>query len=192
MTGLPMLMPLFTPLFLVTFREFALTAGSVALLLIAVGLLVAEVVGPTHGTAAAGGVVVLIAAALLRAQDGGGEPTALLVLLAVALAVFAVFCVFEVVQLRKRRAVTGAAGLLDMLGAVRDALDPIGYVFANGERWRAMTPDRAHLPVGTPVRVLALHGLTLIVTPAFATETTLPPAPPVPLVVSGASERTLA
>jgi len=173
------------PLFLVTLREFSLTAGSVLLLLVAVALLVAEIVGPTHGTAAAGGVVVLIAAALLRSQDGGSEPTVLLVLLGIALVVFAAFCVFEVVQLRKRRVVTGVAGLLDTLGAVREPLTPVGSVFINGERWRAVTPDGAHLPAGTPVRVLAVEGLLLVVAPAVPTETTLPPPPVSPLMVSG-------
>lgn len=173
------------PLFLVTLREFSLTAGSVLLLLVAVALLVAEIVGPTHGTAAAGGVVVLIAAALLRSQDGGSEPTVLLVLLGIALVVFAAFCVFEVVQLRKRRVVTGTAGLLDTLGAVREPLTPVGSVFINGERWRAVTPDGTHLLAGTPVRVLAVKGLSLVVAPAVLTETTLPPPPVSPLMVSG-------
>ncbi len=40
--GLPMFMTM--SLLLVTFREFVLTAGSIALLLVAVGLLIAEVV----------------------------------------------------------------------------------------------------------------------------------------------------
>lgn len=177
----------FTPvsLFAQTASENVLTVASVVLVLVAVGLLVAEAVGPTHGTAAAGGVVVLVAALLLRARQGDALHVPLLVLFGVVVVVFAGFCAFEVFQLRKRRSVSGVSGLLDALGTVREPLAPVGHVLVGGELWRAVTPNRASLPAGAPVRVLSVQGLTLVVAPAFPTETTLPPAPASPYEAVG-------
>lgn len=183
MSGLsPFIVPRFAQ---IAVPDELLIGASVALVLVAVGLLVAELTGPTHGTAAAGGAVVLVAALLLRAREGDALYVPLLALFAVGVVVFVGFCAFEIAQLRKRRSVSGAAGLLDALGTVRQPLNPVGSILVAGERWRAVTPNRAPLPAGAPVRVLSIHGLTLVVAPVFPTEASLPPAPAAPYEAAG-------
>ncbi len=165
------------------------TAVGALLVVVALGLLGAELVGPTHGTAAAGAAVVLVAAMIVLTWQGNGQIAAgLLVALLLAFALFLALAVWEIVRLRQRRATTGAAGLMDALGTVREPLVPQGTVFVNGELWRAATADGAPVAVGEQVRVVAMRGLTLVVVPVAATETTLPP-PPVPpfSVVSSSS-----
>ncbi len=66
--------------------------------------------------------------------------------------------------LRKKPA-TGAPALIGMVGTVREALDPTGMVFLNGELWTAtattLPPGQASLPVGARVEVTAINGLRL-------------------------------
>lgn len=178
---MPGFFPLIHPFIAQAVSGDTLTAiASGVLVLVAVGLLVAEFVGPTHGTAAAGGAVVLVAALLLRAREGDALHVPLIALFGVLTVAFVGFCLFEIWLLRGRRSVSGAAALVDALGTVRESLDPVGQILVAGERWRAVTPNRSPLPVGVSVRVLAVHGLTLVVAPVFPTETTLPPAPVAP------------
>ena len=59
---------------------------------------------------------------------------------------------------------SGAARLVGQRGAARDALDPGGYVYVNGELWRARTePGADAIPAGAEVRVVQGHRMTLTV-----------------------------
>ncbi len=152
-------------------------AGSI-LLAVALLLVVAEFFTPTHGSVAVGGLVILAVGLILLAQGtGSAVPVALIVALGVALAAFAALVVFEIVMARHRPVTTGASGLENEIGVVREPLIPAGTVFVHGERWRAIAADGATLPVGTSVRILAVHELTLVVQAAEETEMTLPPLP---------------
>lgn len=152
-------------------------AGAV-LLGLALALFVAEFFAPTHGSVAVGGLVILVVGLIVLAQGtGSAVPVVLIVALALALIAFAVLVVFEVVMARNRPVTTGASGLENEIGVVREALSPAGTVFVHGERWRAVAADDATLPVGVPVRIVAVHDLTLVVEPAAETEMTLPPIP---------------
>lgn len=148
------------------------------LLALAFGLIAAEFFSPTHGSVAVGGLVVLIVGLILLA-DGteSAVPSLLLVALGVMLALFTALIIVEIVLARHRPVTTGASGLENEIGTVREEMAPEGTVFIHGERWRAFTADGSHLPVGTPVRVLAVRELTLIVQPLTAEETGLPPTP---------------
>jgi membrane protein implicated in regulation of membrane protease activity len=65
---------------------------------------------------------------------------------------------------RRRRVQVGVETLIGEEGYVRAG----GYVFVNGELWRAHGAE--HLPPGTRVRILAVEGLALVVEPADRTE----------------------
>jgi membrane-bound serine protease (ClpP class) len=148
------------------------------LLILALGLVAAEFFSPTHGSVAAGGLVLLIAGLILLADGSeSAVPSLLLVALGVLLAFFAALVVVEIVMARHRPVTTGASGLENEIGTVREELAPEGIVVIHGERWRASSADGSHLPVGTPVLVLSVHELTLIVQPITETETGLPPTP---------------
>ena len=58
----------------------------------------------------------------------------------------------------------GAAQLAGLRGVARDTLDPAGYVYVNGELWRARIEAGADpIPAGTEVRVVAGQRMTLTV-----------------------------
>jgi membrane-bound serine protease (ClpP class) len=148
------------------------------LLALALLLMVAEIFAPTHGSVAVGGLVILVVGLIVLAQGtGSAVPVVLIVALALALVAFAALVIFEVAMARHRPVTTGASGLENEIGVVREELTPVGMVFVHGERWRATTEDGTILPVGMPVRILAVQNLTLIVEAAPETATTLPPLP---------------
>jgi membrane-bound serine protease (ClpP class) len=152
-------------------------AGGV-LLALALALFAAEFVAPTHGSVAVGGLVILVVGLIVLAQGtGSAVPVVLIVALALALVAFAALAVFEVAMARHRPVTTGASGLENEIGVVREELAPAGTVFVHGERWRAVAADGATLPVGTPVRIISVADLTLVVQYAPETATTLPPVP---------------
>ncbi len=148
------------------------------LLVLALLLFVAELFAPTHGSVAVGGLVILVIGLIVLAQGtGSAVPVVLIVALALALVAFAALVVFEIAMARHRPVTTGASGLENEIGVVREELTPVGMVFVHGEHWRATTEGGAMLPVGTPVRILAVRELTLVVEAAPETVTTLPPLP---------------
>jgi len=59
---------------------------------------------------------------------------------------------------------SGAARLVGLRGVARGTLDPNGYVYVNGELWRARTEaGAAAIPAGAEVRVVQGHRMTLTV-----------------------------
>jgi membrane-bound serine protease (ClpP class) len=71
--------------------------------------------------------------------------------------------VFEVAywqrRMRGRKVQTGVQNLVGSVGEVTEPLAPVGQVRVLGELWSARATSE--LPRGTPVRVVALNGLTL-------------------------------
>jgi membrane-bound serine protease (ClpP class) len=146
--------------------------GAVVLLLLGVGMLIAELF-VTSGLLGAGGALLLVLGGVLLVDrfdpDWFVEPSArasvpLVLVLPTALVVagFAVFIAFRTAQARRLPQRVGDVGLLSEQGT---ALGPVssegGEVFVHGERWRAVssTPIRR----GAPVVVRRVEGLTLYV-----------------------------
>ena len=50
-------------------------------------------------------------------------------------------------------------------GIVRRPLEPIGSIHAAGEEWTARSADDQPIERGTPVKVIAVDGLTVLVEP---------------------------
>ena len=68
---------------------------------------------------------------------------------------------------KRRRATTGAEGLVGQVAVVVTACEPEGYVQVEGERWRARCAEGAG--VGEQVVVEAVEtGLMLVVTPVHS------------------------
>lgn len=66
-------------------------------------------------------------------------------------------------RMRRRRVVTGAEDLIGAVGEVTESLGPRGRVRLRGELWEARS--QGEIRSGTPVRVVAVHGLVLEVQP---------------------------
>ncbi|MEO7144258.1 MAG: NfeD family protein, partial [Bryobacteraceae bacterium] len=136
-----------------------------ALLLLALACFVLEAKYPAHGILAVGGAVSMILGALLLIN---GPPdmrihfaTALSVTLPFAL--ITTFLVSLVLRAQRNKVMTGESGLLDEIGVAHSALRPEGTIFVHGEYWNAVSSSIVE--AGSPVRVVAVDGLTLRVIP---------------------------
>ena len=66
-------------------------------------------------------------------------------------------------RMRRVKVGTGVENLIGATGEVTTPLAPVGQIRVLGELWQARASSE--LPRGAPVRVVALHGLTLDVEP---------------------------
>jgi membrane-bound serine protease (ClpP class) len=74
-------------------------------------------------------------------------------------AAFVIALVRLVVQAQRRRARTGAEGLVGRSGVADTALDPEGWIVVQGERWRARAEGA--MARGEAVEVVSMEGLLL-------------------------------
>ncbi|MCC7103903.1 MAG: nodulation protein NfeD [Chloroflexi bacterium] len=138
------------------------------LLLFGVVLFVLEAYTPSHGALTVGGGAAFLAGSLLlfNAPDAPYLQVSIAAIAAVTavLVTFGFVVVGLAVGTRHRRVTTGREGLLGQVAEVRRALDPEGMVHVEGELWQAVTEGR-RVEVGERVRILAVDGLRLSVTP---------------------------
>lgn len=147
-----------------------MTLLTLALVLLGLGLLVAEAHLPTYGLLGTTGIGALAGAVVLAVVASGGS-VALALGLAVPLVAGSVL--LGGVAMRKALAASrgrgrcGAEGLVGQVGVVRRPLDPLGQVAVEGELWRARRSwaeeDEPPPAEGEPVVVDRVQGLTLSV-----------------------------
>jgi membrane-bound serine protease (ClpP class) len=127
-----------------------------------------------HGLLTLGGLVcfALGASALYTAPGDPFGPivavaTPLVVVMTVTFAV--IMGLVTVAAIRTRRmAMPGLVGLdvgKGMRGVVRQPLEPLGSIFVAGEEWTARSVGDEPIARGTPVKVIAVDGLTVLVEP---------------------------
>ncbi|NGO53831.1 NfeD family protein [Mesorhizobium camelthorni] len=132
------------------------------LIVLGVGLIVAEAFAPSFGILGIGGTVALVlGATILFDTDIPGLQLSWPVIGGVAVGSLALTLL--IVRLawtsQRRKVVTGAQQLVGATGTVGDWNGTVGHVFVHGERWNAVS-SRPLAP-GQEVRVTALNGLTL-------------------------------
>jgi membrane-bound serine protease (ClpP class) len=150
---------------LYAFSVLPVNLAGIFLILFGIGLFAAEVKVVSHGLLAVGGAVALVAGSLLlfAGRDNRGtyrvDLGILVPSLVLALALVAMLTA-RTVQMRRRPATTGAAG---MIGAAARVVEPFaggeGRVHVFGEYWDAHGP--ADLAPGDDVRVVRVEGLRL-------------------------------
>jgi membrane-bound serine protease (ClpP class) len=142
------------------------------LIVFAMGLFVLDLVTPSHGILTAGAIVsFLLGSAILYNTPEGAPvfqvaPQAIIMMTLLLAGSFGIV-LGSVVRSHRRPSVTGREGLLGQRGHVRQALDPEGMVFVEGELWTATTVGEP-VPVGTAVEVVGVEGLRLHVRPVAA------------------------
>ena len=136
----------------------------VLLMLLAIGLLVAEVKVGGFGVLGIGGLVAMVFGMLILVDSP--DPAVRIgwfTALSLALPFAAIFLIILVALLRsyKQKATTGDEGMVGLIGVADTDIGETGRVRIRGEYWtaRASSP----VPAGKTVRVLAIEYLTLIV-----------------------------
>ena len=142
---------------------------AVALLLAALVMIVLEAKFASHGVLAAAGIACLVFGLATLVDAPVPE---LRVHLSTALAAGLSFGAISfslagiALKARRNKVLIGPEAMLRQTATVVTPLDPIGQVEVRGELWQARIPTSiAPIPSGIQVRVTAIDGLTLLVTP---------------------------
>ena len=155
-------------LLLAFFALRLLPVNYAGVLLIALGLLllILEIKVTSYGLLAAGGITSLVFGSMILVDPRAPELQLNLRVVGPVLLASVVLTLFLVrlgVAAQRQKPVTGADGMIGVIGHALTAIGPdaIGQVRAQGEIWRATTAE--DIAEGTPVRVTHIDGLTLTV-----------------------------
>jgi membrane-bound serine protease (ClpP class) len=139
---------------------------SLLAVLLAFGLMGADLFVPSHGGLTVAGITLLVVGALtlIDPQQAPGVFIALWLIFLVALMVasLAAAAIYFALRSRNEPVRVGSEALIGKLAEVRQPLDPEGMVFVEGALWRAVSEDGAAAP-GELVRVTGIHELRLLV-----------------------------
>jgi membrane-bound serine protease (ClpP class) len=139
--------------------------GGVFLILLAVGLFVAELFVTSHGALTAGGIAALVIGSLILFSHTYSSPAmevnrGLIAGVAIAVACFLIFVIGAIIRGQRRRKATGAEGMIDGVAVAKTPLDPMGTVLAKGELWTAVTKGEK-VERGEEVIITKVEGLKL-------------------------------
>lgn len=160
---------LFLALF--AFQILPVSYAGVALILLGIGLMVAEAFVPSFGSLGIGGVVAFVfGSVMLMNTQAPGFTIRLSVILGVAaaVAICLLLLIIFAVRSHRRRVVSGAEEMVGLIAQPVKAFTHTGQVRVHGEIWRARTSGRVNK--NQPVRVIHLDGLTLDVEPVDETD----------------------
>jgi membrane-bound serine protease (ClpP class) len=132
------------------------------LILLAIGLFIAEAFITSHGVLGLGGAVAMLFGSLMLIDSP--EPSlriswAVIIPVVAASALLFIVTVSVAVRAHRSRVDTGREGLIGLIAEARTDIDETGQVFVRGEFWNARSDE----PVkkGEKVVVLRVDGLTL-------------------------------
>jgi membrane-bound serine protease (ClpP class) len=140
--------------------------AGLALIILGLGLFIAELFTSTFGALTTGGIIAFIVGGLILFNTGEIAyqlPLSSVLGIPIFLGLIFAFGLRKVIQSRKFQPVTGAEGLIGARGLVKVALDPRGTVLVWGERWQAVSATGETIPVGERVQVTGRDGFQLMV-----------------------------
>lgn len=147
--------------------QLPVTLVGILLILLGVGLIVAETQIPS-GVLGGAGVLALIAGGLLlydTDSDEFGISPPVVIVVGLLIGVGMVFVIRKVLEARRNPVLTGWEEMVGAEGEVREPLAPVGQVFVRGTLWRARAVGgadaEAEIDRGDRVRVESVEGLTL-------------------------------
>ena len=151
---------------LYAFALLPVNYAGLALIVLGIGLMVAEAFAPSFGVLGIGGAAAFVLGAAIIVDTEAPEFQISWAVIS-AMAVTSLILTFIVVRLaissHRRQVATGTEEMAGASGEVSDWQDGRGHVIAHGERWRAVSD--AALTRGQPVRVTGIDGLVLRVEP---------------------------
>jgi membrane-bound serine protease (ClpP class) len=150
--------------------------AGLALILLGVALMIAEVLTPGVMVLGIGGVAAFIIGSVFLFDPGDvsfgfGVSWPVIGAATATTAAFMFLVLGLALRARRRPVVTGIEEMVGSPGRVVEWSGDSGRVHVHGETWQARSRAQAPLPAGTKVRVVALDGLTAIVEPELTPET---------------------
>lgn len=148
----------------VSFQILPINYGGVALILLGILLLVAELLTPTFGLLFVGGMISLTLGSifLIDSPDPNLRLSFSTILPTIAvLSLILGAILFSVLRTYGRPVMSGEEGMVGEIGTVRTSLAPRGTVRIRGEQWNAVAADDVPIEAGEKVRIVSLDGLCL-------------------------------
>lgn len=142
-----------------------LPVNTAGLLLIVLGIVffALEVKVHSHGILAAGGALSFLVGSLILFEPGPAGvfrlPLPVVAGTTGATALFFLWVIAKAVGSQRRRVTTGAEAMVGQVGEAATPLSPKGQIRVRGEIWQAHSAEP--VPVGAPVEVVHVRGLTL-------------------------------
>ena len=146
------------------FQTLPISYAGLALLVLGLGLLIAEVTVISGGLLALGGVIALTLGSLMLFESPNPNlqvSLGVIVPTVVILSGIIFLLVQKALRAQTQKVTTGAAGLLGAVGKAATDLSPEGQVFVHGEFWQATSTHS--VAKGTKVRVMKVDGIHLLV-----------------------------
>ncbi len=143
--------------------------AGLALILLGLAFMIAEVFLATFGVLGVGGIIAFVIGAVLLIDTdvpAFGIPYTLIAGLTVVTAAFVFFVSGAALKARRRPVVSGSEELVGAAGLVLDDLADEGWARVHSEQWRVKSA--VPLKRGQPVRVTGRDGLVLTVAPQDA------------------------
>ena len=136
--------------------------GGIALILLGIGLLVAELFITSFGLLTAGGIASLVIGSLILFSGSPGIEISrgLIAGVTAGIAVFCLFVIGAIIRGQRRAKATGAEGMIGKLAIAKTPLTPEGKVLAEGELWTAMA-EGDRIARGEEVIISKVEGLRL-------------------------------
>ncbi len=147
--------------------EVSVFAG--IMILLGIGLIIAEAYTPTYGVLGTGGVISMIIGILylpaepLAPDRWLAEFRILAIGVAIIASLLLIIIVAALYRLKKSKVIHGDEEFADIAGIVNDTIDPEGLIKIKGELWRARSRDSVTIQEGERVRILKREGMVCIV-----------------------------
>jgi membrane-bound serine protease (ClpP class) len=139
------------------------------LMLVGLGLIIAEAFTPSFGALGLGGIAALTLGSLILFEEQSMPTPALHLSLSVilpvvlALVIMFGFVARLVIISQRRKPATGDQGLIGEVGTASTDIDGSGKIFVHGEYWNVLAREK--ISKGARVRVTGIEGLVLQVEP---------------------------
>ena len=140
--------------------------AGLALMVLGIAFMIAEVFVPAFGSLGLGGIAAFVIGALMLIDTdvpGYGIPRSLVVVLGLVTAGFVLTVVRMAVRARKRPVVTGLRAMIGANGEMLEDATETGWASINGETWRVRV--ETPLAKGRKIRVVGMRGNVPLVDP---------------------------
>lgn len=143
-------------------RVLPVSFTGLALVVVGVALLAADLFITSHGALSAGGIIAIILGSLFLFDAPFLRVSLPLNLTLAALAgAFFLIAARKVMKARRLPVQTGQSAMIGAVGYSRTALAPLGQVFVHGEIWSAEAPEGETIEKGEEIEVTDVKGLML-------------------------------
>lgn len=147
---------------LTAFQVLPINYTGLLLILLGIGLLVAELFLPSFGILGVGGIVSFVLGSLFLFDSPDAElvvDRGIITTAALCVSAFMLFVGTLAVRTWRQQPVSGLEGLIGEVGVVRERLAPRGRVWVHGEYWTAESDEE--IEAGQKVRVVGIDRMVL-------------------------------